>query len=878
MSAETDLPIQSFVKIQTLNDMITQFDLLFKNNTDIIFSIDLEGRILNINPAGEKILGYTKEELISLSYEALIISEQRDWIRQLFQESLNHNTPDPEQQEGVVITVRNKEGQRVELRIMTTVPVIAGNELRGITGIARNITHQTYTERQLKNSEYRYQSLFEHNPDPVFSVDLKGYLTSVNPMMEKLTGYSREELLHTPMASLLVPDELQRTMVQFEKAKEGETQRYNTALYSKKKEKIMVRITNVPIYENEQVAGVFGIMKDITEKSRYDFLLEGHNYIHEMIARVRPLKEILEAIVCLVEGLSPGGIAAVYLLSDDKKNLLHGVSPRLPVEFTQHFHGALVESIKGSCGIAIRNKKRVIVPHIDTDPNWSEYLGLTNQYGLKACWSTPILDNQGEVLGTFCIYYRIPRSPDAYESTLLDRAIHLAKLAILHHKTKEHNHFLALHDPLTGLPNRRLFQERFEHAIKQAHKGNYTLSVLFIDLDRFKFINDTMGHYIGDRLLQQVAQILKACVGESNTVCRHGGDEFLILLEQTTPLETEYIAENIKQALSKPFNHKGHEIVITPSIGISLYPSHARDIQALILKADQAMYQAKRQGKNNFQVFQPHMDTMATILNEKLEIEAYLRRALEKQEFILHYQPQIDLKTNRIQGVEALIRWSHPLLGMVPPSKFIPLAEETGLIVPIGEWVIRTACFQAKRWADGGFPPLIMSVNLSVSQFNQRNLVASVKKILKETGVSPSYLEFEITESMTMNVETAMATLEDLKSLGVKIAIDDFGTGYSSLNYLKRLPIDRLKIDQSFVRDITTDSNDRDIVATIIAMGHTLKKTIVAEGVETKEQYAFLQQHHCDMSQGYLLGRPLSAEQFFETFGDMIQRNLSIKI
>jgi diguanylate cyclase (GGDEF)-like protein/PAS domain S-box-containing protein len=425
---------------------------------------------------------------------------------------------------------------------------------------------------------------------------------------------------------------------------------------------------------------------------------------------------------------------------------------------------------------------------------------------------------------------------------------------------------LAYHDALTGLPNRLLFNDRLSVAVAQAHRQGYRLAIFFLDVDRFKVINDSLGHSLGDRLLQGVARRLQASVREGDTVARLGGDEFILLLPALNRAEdVAKVAEKILDSLKLPFRLEGRELYVTASMGISLYPDDGADAEALIKNADTAMYRAKEQGRDNYQMYTPAMNASAV---ERLGLENSLRKALARDELELFYQPLLDLGTGRVHGVEALLRWRHPERGLLSPAEFMPLAEVTGLILPIGPWVLRTACARARAWQDLGHPHLSMAVNLSARQFQQPDLVAQVKRALEETGLPPRCLDLEITETNAMqNAEGTIHTLRELKALGVRISIDDFGIGYSSLNYLKRLPIDTLKIDQSFVRDITTDPDDAAIATAVIALAHTLKLRVVAEGVETQEQLAFLAARHCDRMQGYLFSRPLQSQECGEFLG-----------
>ncbi|REE78658.1 PAS domain S-box-containing protein/diguanylate cyclase (GGDEF)-like protein [Paenibacillus taihuensis] len=439
-----------------------------------------------------------------------------------------------------------------------------------------------------------------------------------------------------------------------------------------------------------------------------------------------------------------------------------------------------------------------------------------------------------------------------------------------YHTQKQIN-YLAYHDDLTGLPNRRFFTAHIEELLSCRVNENSIFAVMFLDLDSFKKINDTLGHNNGDILLKLVAERLKACCHAPNQlVSRMGGDEFTILLEEMTDHnEAIHVAEEIIQAFEKPFAVDGYEFYITASIGIAFYPQDGRNVEMLMKNADIALYRMKDDGKNNYTIFKPIPNSGI----ERLTLENSIRKALQLNEFVLYYQPKIDTLTGQIIGTEALVRWNHPTLGLIPPGKFIPIAEETGLIVPLGEWVLRTACSQNKIWKEKGYPPMSVSVNLSSRQFSKHNLVESIKEILLETRIDPQYLELEITESMTMNVEVAIEVLGRLKELGIQICIDDFGTGYSNLYYLKLFSIDRLKIDQSFVRDIMTDSNDANIVATIIAMAHNLGIDVIAEGVETKEQLDFLRSQGCHEVQGFYYHPPLPAEQIEQ----LLLKTLSMK-
>jgi len=424
---------------------------------------------------------------------------------------------------------------------------------------------------------------------------------------------------------------------------------------------------------------------------------------------------------------------------------------------------------------------------------------------------------------------------------------------------------LAYYDTVTDLPNRTLFEDRLTQAVSIARSADQTLGVLFISVDQFKKVNDTLGHGPGDGLLREFAERLKSCISETDTVARFGNDEFAVL--QTHIEGTKDVVETIgslSQVLKFSFDLNGQELFATASVGVSLFPLDGQDSQTLLKNAGAALYKAKTSGGANYQFYTADMHAMAS---RRLALETNLRRAIHNEEFLIHYQPRVSVDSLEITGVEALVRWQHPQLGLISPAEFIPLAEDTGLIVPIGEWVLRNACLQNKRWQDQGFAPIHMAVNISARQFHEQDVIETVIRTLDETGLAPEYLELELTESSIMkNADLAADVLIRLKRMGINISIDDFGTGYSSLASLKRLPIDALKIDQSFVRDATTDPDDAALVMAIITLAHNLRLKVIAEGVETEEQLRFLHLLRCDEIQGFLFSKPLPVEALVSLF------------
>jgi len=461
--------------------------------------------------------------------------------------------------------------------------------------------------------------------------------------------------------------------------------------------------------------------------------------------------------------------------------------------------------------------------------------------------AAPIHDRRGQVTGAVIVFHDVTAA-----RAMSFRMSHLAQ-----------------HDSLTDLPNRLLLNDRLTRAIASARRNGNRLAVLFVDLDRFKDINDSLGHAIGDKLLQSVAERLVARVRNSDTVSRPGGDEFVVLLSELEhPEDAAVCAKKMLTALTAPHRIAQHDVHVTVSIGVSTYPEDGQDAETLVKSADTAMYQAKENGRNNYEFFRQDMNIRAV---ERQSLEGSLSRALERHEFVLHYQPKINLEKGAITGAEALIRWLHLDRGLIPPAQFVPIAEDTGLLLPIGQWVLHEACRQARAWLDAGLRPVPVAVNISAVEFRDKGFLEGVRAILKDTRLEPRYLELELTESVLMqHAESSASVLQALKTMGVQLAVDDFGTGYSSLSYLRRFPIDTLKVDRSFVRQITADADDAIIASAVISMGKSLKLRVVAEGVETREQLAFLQDQRCDEGQGYYFSRPVVAEQFAKLLGSGI--------
>ena len=605
------------------------------------------------------------------------------------------------------------------------------------------------------------------------------------------------------------------------------------------------------------------------QKERLTRMLAALSATNEAIIRASSRAELFD-LVC--EAAANGGkftLTSIALIKPDSEYLdvvaAAGPTASSARQATISASEAHPEG-RGLCGSAIRSQQACIINDYLGDPRAAAFHATARNDGTNSGASFPLWVH-GQVVGvmSFMSLEKDTFTPEFAE--LLQRLVDNVSFALENfdradEKTKadERIEYLASHDSLTNLPNREMFNGMLRRAIDAAARYQRQFALLFIDLDRFKVINDSLGHDAGDMLLVEIGGRLRRALRTSDVVARLGGDEFVVILEETAERpEVERIAGELLSVLSQPLQLSGHECHTTASIGIAMYPSDGTDMQTLTKNADMAMYLAKEDGKNGFRFFTKEFKTQSI---ERLTLESALRRALERDQFSLHYQPKIDMASGQITGVEALLRWNHPDLGTISPGQFIPLAEETGLIVPIGRWVLKEACAQNMAWQRRGLRPVTMAVNLSPRQFADAHLLQDVDEALLASGMSPVLLQLEVTESMVMrNVSRAIKVLDAIQSRGIRLAIDDFGTGYSSMSLMKQFPIDTIKIDRSFVRDLPIDSEDQAIAQAIISMGKALGMTVIAEGVETVEQETFLRNHACDEMQGFLFSKPLPAKQ-----------------
>ena len=806
---------------ETLRQSEEKYRTIIENIQEGYFELDLDGNYTFVNEVNCRFLGYTKEEMTGMNSRQHMDEETANTLYQTYRELYLTGKPI----ESLEVASIRKDGTKVVYETSVTLITDSKGKPTGFRGVSRDITSRKRMEEQIRESEERYRNIVEQMEDGYFETDLLGKLTFVNDAECRSIGFSREELVGTDSQLFTDTDtfqELSRTFAEVYRtgipvrAHAFEVTRRNKA-------KAFHEISVSLIKDSDgKPTGFRGISRDVTERRTME------EAIRQSEERYRTIIEEME------EWYFEADRAGNILFFNDL--LAKGLGYFHKDLTGENFRAFVREEDIGTVyqtfhqvyetGEAIRNFPYELV-RPDGDTTFTEFSIF------------PQTDSEDKILG----FRGVGRD-------ITERK-----------RAEERIQYLATHDTLTGLPNRLMFNQLLNHAIQGAQRYKRQLAVFFIDLDRFKIINDTLGHEAGDQLLQEIAMRLREALRAVDVIARLGGDEFVILIEEVSEQsQAATVAHNILSTVIKPMMIMGQECRVTASIGISIYPKDAKDEQSLMKTADIAMYAAKEEGKNNYQFYSKGIKSQSI---ERLLIETNLRQALKRKELYLHYQAKLDFKSTAITGVEALLRWENPSIGSVTPLQFIPVAEETGLIVPIGRWVLQTACVQNVAWQKEGLPPICMAVNLSLRQLMDAGLIEDIKKALAVSGMNPDLLELEITESMVMhNPARMIKVLAKIKEIGVRLAIDDFGTGYSSLSQIKHFPIDTLKVDRSFIRNIPDDSEDKAITDAIIAMGKTLSLTVVAEGVETKEQMDFLKEHACDEMQGYYFSKPILPEQF----------------
>jgi diguanylate cyclase (GGDEF)-like protein/PAS domain S-box-containing protein len=760
---------------------------------------DMDGRIRVANRGAERLLGYKPNQL------------RGTHLREILQRDGSHTTGQLLNGLGVLeqaMVWRAADGSPVDVLAASSYLRDDHGTPAGVVYVASDFTERKRAEEALRISEERYRTLFENAHDLVYTHDLEGRLTSINQAGERITGYSRDELLGQTIQTLVVPEHLQHGLAQTQKKLAGEVEStfYELDIRARDGSRVSMELSSRLIYRDGKPVGVQGIARDVTERkaneARYRLLFERN-----------------------LAGVFRTGADGRILDCNEACAHLFGYQSRdefLSADATDFYFD---ESERERVVQMLRDQKQI--------SNLELRLRRRDGSTLWALENVALLEN------------------DILEGTIIDIT------------DRKHAHeqmeYQAYHDALTGLPNRLLFRDRISVALAHAKRNSRCSAVMFLDIDQFKLVNDTLGHTVGDRLLQVIGARIVTCVRAEDTVARMGGDEFTILLAELSDRKgAAAAAQKVLEAARHPVLIDQHELFVTTSIGIAIFPDDGEDAESLLKNADRAMYRAKDLGRDNVQFATPSRFEGP---EGRLSLERDLHHALDRQEFVLHYQPMVEIATGRVVGAEALVRWNHPQSGLIQPDDFIPVAEQTKLIVPLGSWVLRTACAQMKAWHDSGHAWLRVAVNLSPRQFQDRELVTMVESALEESGFPPGYLDLEITESTAMqNAELTLSILRRLKEMGIRISIDDFGTGHSSLSYLKRFPIDTVKIDQGFVRDLT--SGDAAIISAVISMARALNLRVIAEGVETEEQLAFLRREQCAEMQGFLYSHPLAPAEF----------------
>ena len=805
-----------------LEDSETRFRSSFEQAAVGMSMCSLSGRYLRVNRRFAEVSGYSEAELLEMDFRALTHPNDRERndlaLRSLLEDA------------GEAIALEKRllraDGGMVWVNLTVSVVRSLRREATQFMEVIEDITQRKRAESVLRESESRLRTIVGSLEEGIVMRDLSGEVIDCNEAAARIFGVSmstlRQMRLDSPDFEYFGADGSRRhtdTLPPLRALGSGRPHRDTAALRRPDGQVRWLSIKSEPLQRDSDgsIYAVVTTATDITER--------------------RQSEEELRLAATVFEN----SVEAILVADKDKRVL------RVNRAFTE-VTGLRADEVLGQSAAILGSGRHDsefyanIWQAIADNGFWQGEVWNTRKNGKPFPeWLSisAVRDAQGDTTHYVAVF-----------SDITERKANEARIA-----------YLAHHDPLTGLPNRTLLQDRLQIALIRANRERSMVGLLFLDLDRFKTINDSLGHHAGDRLLQSIAERLRKCVRESDTVCRQGGDEFIIVLQDLVdPESPARVAEKILSRITEPFEIDGHMIGTSFSIGIAIYPNDGHDADVLMKNADTAMYHAKEGGRNTYRFFTEAMNANAL---ERLQLENSLRQALERNELMLHYQPQVSLADGSVVGAEALIRWHNPQLGFVPPGRFIPIAEESGLIMPIGEWVIREACRQARQWTDEGLPPITMAVNLSALQFRRGDIVATVRKALAETGHNPELLELELTESLLMeNAEEVMSAIKQLKSLGIRLSIDDFGTGYSSLAYLKRLEVDRLKIDQSFVRDVPGDLDDAAIVRAVVQLGSSLKLEVIAEGAETAAQVAFLSSEGCREAQGYYYCPPVSPDAF----------------
>jgi len=842
---------------QALQEATDRVEALIAASPLAIIEFDVNLEVDRWNPAAERMFGWTKYEVLGrptpLVPPELMAEAEAHRVRIFNGETFAN----------VETVRRRKDGTVVNVSVSAAAIYNSEGEAAGMVAMFADISGRKRDREALQRSSARLEALVAASPLAIIVQDEHGVIKRWNEAAHRIFGWTEQEAIGQKM--LAVPVEKMAEGINFrERIMRGEHFADVEAVRRRKDgSDVPVSLSAAPLHDAMgKTNGMVLLAADISERKRSELRQDIQKSVTVLLAEASSVEEVIPRVIqTLCEGL--GWVAgARRIVAKDDGLMRHTEDWGLAEPGIQLFlrqSAGRVDTTGENAGLLRRvwaGGKPVWLADIGQEPTFVRGAAAVAA-GLHCAFAFPILVS-GEFYGVIELFgTEVRQRDDEVVKIATDISSQIGQF-IARKEAESHLTFFANHDTLTGLPNRVMFNQRLTQALARAQRLTTMAAVLFVDLDRFKVINDTLGHDAGDQLLKQLAERLRECLREGDTIGRQGGDEFVVLIEDVAdPTQVASVGQKILDTVARPYLISGQEFHVTASIGISIYPEDGHDQQTLLKNADIAMYRAKEQGKNNHQFYSAQLNLHSF---ERLAFETSLRRAVEREEFLLHYQPKVDMRSGLITGVEALIRWQHPELGLVQPGQFIAMAEETGLIAPIGEWVLRTACAEAQGWVVKGMPPVSVAVNLSARQFARDELATAIMRVLRETGLDPRRLELEITESTVMhNPERAVEVMQQLKRLGVRVAIDDFGTGYSSLSYLKRFPLSSVKIDRSFVLDLPGDKDDAAITQAVIAMAHSLRLRVVAEGVETAEQYRFLEEHQCDEMQGYYFSKPVDA-------------------
>jgi diguanylate cyclase (GGDEF)-like protein/PAS domain S-box-containing protein len=895
-----------------LRERETYYRALVHNAADLISISDASGIIRNISPSVTRVLGYRPEEMIGRSGFEFVHPDDVERIFEAYTEHVAIGSSNVASE----LRFRHRDGTWRYQEAVTT-NLLDDPSVQGVIINARDVTARKHVEEKHTMLSHAVQQatdavlvtdadLDEQGPQIVFfnqafchmagcdehalhdvraAAPALGLFADVpalfgayiGPTLNAKNIFARSfimaqlpRVLHGLAHEYAMLQHLRR-LLQSGEACTGETVNYHHDGSSS-----YVEWHISPIRDSQgELTHFISLQRDVTARKHAEMLASDQRAFLESLIKDEPLANVFGRLVALLERQRPHMRGAIQVVHEGQ--LTFSAANSLPAGYIDALDGLPLHESEGPCALAATSGSNVFVGDTAREPRWTQWRLLARAHQIRACWVVPVRVGN-TVLGNVMLCTNEPHTPDKRDITLLETVSQMAALAMEQSQLNDQITYHAYYDALTGLPNRARCMEHLQQALHQARQHEHLVAVCFIDLDRFKQINDTLGHLVGDSVLRQAAQRLQAQIADHDTLARMGDDTFALILPRLqTVQEAMRRAQRMLHALAEPFILDERELFMTASIGISFYPQDGTDAATLLKHADHAVHRAKAHDTNTLVCFAPEMTAFAM---QRLDLEQQLRRALEQRELVLYYQPQIDLESGAVVGVEALLRWQHPQRGMVSPGEFIPLAEESGLIIPIGAWIIDEVCQQAVAWDQAGLPALRVAVNVSARQLAQECFADHVANALKRSGLDPARLDLEITESMMMHDQQAYRQqIEQVHALGVQVSIDDFGTGYSSLAYLQQFPVDCLKIDQSFVRTLDSEPADTTgpaaLVQTIVTLARNFRLRVIAEGVETTTQREFLQQIGCDEGQGYLFARPVPVAELTALLRDSGQSPLA---